>query len=127
MNVLNIPQETTKGNMVLSDPNDFMEVFHHFIGGIYTKECHLQAGVTFAQHEHKFSHQSILASGTAVLTVDGEDFEYTGPKILNIEAHKTHAVYAVTPCVWLCQHVTDCTDPDEIDLEVIDEPLVKET
>ena len=98
-----------------------MKVFHHFIGGIYTKECHLQAGVTFLQHSHRFDHQSILASGTAVVEVEGVPTTYTGPVVLNIEAHRNHSVCAVTSCVWLCQHVTSCTDPDEIDAVTVED------
>lgn len=104
----------------LLDPYKHMEVFHHFIGGIYTKECHLPVGFTFGQHRHTFDHQSVLASGTAIVEVDGVQTEYTGPVILNIEARKVHSVTPLTPCVWLCQHVTSCTDPEDIDMEFID-------
>jgi hypothetical protein len=102
------------------DPYKHMEVKHHFIGGIYTKECHLPVGFTFAQHRHTFDHQSVLVSGTADIEVDGVVTEVTGPAILNIEARKIHSVTPKTPVVWLCQHVTDCTDPEDIDIEFIE-------
>ena len=102
------------------NPYEYMEVKHHFIGGIYTKECHLPAGYTFEQHRHSFDHQSVLVSGTAIIEVDGVKTEHTGPAILNIEAHKVHSVTPLTPVVWLCQHVTDCTDAEDIDIEFIE-------
>lgn len=98
---------------------DQIEVKHHFIGGIYTKECALPVGFKFDQHKHKFDHMSVLASGTAVLEVDGVEVTITGPYILNIRANTVHSVTPLTPCVWLCQHVTDCTDPHDIDHELI--------
>ena len=106
--------------MIHPDPYRHMTVKHHFIGGIYTKECHLPVGVRFAQHRHSFDHVSVLASGEALLEVDGVVTRLFGPAIVNIEAKKVHSVTPVTPCVWLCQHVTSCTDPDAIDEELVD-------
>jgi hypothetical protein len=100
------------------DPYKYMEVTHHFIGGIYTKECHLPVGIKFMQHKHTFDHMSVLAQGHAIVEVDGIDKEYHAPAVLNIRAGKHHAITALTPVVWLCQHVTTCTDPDNIDLEI---------
>lgn len=101
------------------DPYKHMEVKHHFIGGIYTKECRLPVGFIFDQHRHTFDHQSVLVSGTAVITVDGVSTTHTGPEIMNIKARTVHSVMPLTPVVWLCQHVTDCTDPDDIDHELV--------
>jgi hypothetical protein len=101
------------------DPYKHMVVKEHLIGGIYTKECHLPVGFTFGQHRHTFAHQSVLASGRAIVEVDGVKTEYTGPAILTIEARKIHEVTPITPCVWLCQHVTNCTGLEDIDIEFI--------
>lgn len=108
------------GTQRLVNPYKHMTVKHHRNGGIYTKECHLPVGYWFAQHRHSFDHQSVLVSGTAIVEVDGEQTEHTGPTILNIKAKKTHTIIPLTPVVWLCQHVTACTDPEDIDLEFID-------
>ncbi len=102
------------------DPYRHMTVKHHFIGGIYTKETHLPPGYAFVQHRHSFAHQSILVSGKAILDVEGVKTELEGPAILTIEAKKFHAITALTPVVWLCQHVTSCTDPDEVDMEIVE-------
>ena len=101
------------------DPYTHMKVAHHFIGGIYTKECHLPVGYWFATHRHSFDHQSVLASGRAIVEVDGIRTEYEGPAIINIKAKAHHTIIPLTPVVWLCQHVTSCTDPDDIDEEFI--------
>ncbi len=101
------------------DPYRHMTVKHHFIGGIYTKELHLPVGLEFGQHRHPFDHQSVLVSGTAVLDVEGVRTEHTGPVVMNIRARKFHTITALTPVVWLCQHVTACTDPDDIDSAIV--------
>lgn len=97
------------------DPAKHMSVRHHFVGGIYTKEMRLPVGRWFGQHRHSFDHQSILVSGRAIVEVDGERSEYEGPAILNIKARRFHTIIPLTPVVWLCQHVTGCTDPEVID------------
>ena len=102
------------------DPYRHLTVKHHFNGGIYTKEIHLPVGYSFPQHRHSFDHQSVLVSGSAVVEVDGIATEHTGPAILNITAKKVHTITPLTPVVWLCQHVTFCTDPEDIDAELID-------
>ncbi len=112
--------------MVSMDPYRHMVVRHHFIGGIYTKECHLPVGYAFGQHRHSFAHQSVLVSGTAIVEVDGVQTEHVGPTILTIAAKKFHTITPLTPVVWLCQHVTACTDPEEIDKEVSDEGSTKD-
>lgn len=110
---------------VTFDPYKHMQVKHHFIGGIYTKECHMPVGYWFGQHRHPFDHQSVLAMGRAIVEVDGERTEYEAPAIINIAAKKTHTIIPLTPVVWLCQHVTSCTDPDDIDEELVERPLTE--
>lgn len=90
-------------------------IIHHFNGGLYTKEMHLEAGDTIIKHTHDYDHQSILVSGEVVLSVGGELQVLTAPAVINIKANVEHEARALTPVVWLCQHITTCTDPDEVD------------
>jgi quercetin dioxygenase-like cupin family protein len=88
---------------------------HHFSAGMYAKETHIPAGHILVQHKHKFSHLSILASGSIELIVDGERKVVHAPACLTIEADKHHGVKSLTNVVWYCIHATECTDADEID------------
>lgn len=90
-------------------------ISHHFSAGVYAKETHIPAGHVLVQHKHKFSHLSILASGSIELMVDGERKIINAPACLTIEADKHHGVKSLTDVVWYCIHATDCTDTDEID------------
>ena len=98
-----------------------MNIVHHFGGGVYSKEAHIPQGLAMAQHMHKHDHLSILASGIAVVTVDGVSSRITGPACLMIAAGKSHTVAAVTDLVWFCIHATDETDPDKVDHTLIKE------
>ena len=88
---------------------------HHFSAGVYAKETRIPAGHVLVQHKHKFSHLSILASGSIELMVDGERKSIHAPACLTIEADKHHGVKSLTDVVWYCIHATECTDMDEID------------
>lgn len=92
-----------------------MSIIHHFNGGLYTKEMHVDAGSLVMKHTHDYDHQSILAKGEALVVTDGVAHKYTGPVVLSIKAGIEHEVYAVTDIVWLCQHISDCTDESVID------------
>jgi quercetin dioxygenase-like cupin family protein len=88
---------------------------HHFSAGVYAKETLIPAGHVLVQHKHKFSHLSILASGSIELMVDGERKIIHAPACLTIEADKHHGVKSLTDVVWYCIHATECTDLDEVD------------
>jgi quercetin dioxygenase-like cupin family protein len=92
-----------------------VEVRHHFQPRQYLKETRIPAGATLVQHKHSHAHLSFLASGTVVLSVDGEAFDLSAPLALAIGAGKHHAVRAITDSVWYCIHETDETDPDVIE------------
>lgn len=98
-----------------------VEVVHHFVGGLYAKETHIPAGVRLTQHKHSFDHLSVLASGRVLVSVDGVETEHAAPAFLTIAANKAHEVTALTDVVWGCLHATDCTDPEEIDHELVNE------
>jgi quercetin dioxygenase-like cupin family protein len=88
---------------------------HHFSAGVYAKETRIPVGHVLVQHKHKFSHLSILASGSIELMVDGERKIIHAPACLTIEADKHHGVKSLTDVVWYCIHATECTDMDDID------------
>ena len=76
-------------------------------GDVFMVETHCPAGYKLGQHAHDKPHLSYLASGTALVEVDGIGSEYTGPCVLTIAAHKVHAVTAITPITWLCLWTAD--------------------
>ena len=92
---------------------------HHFGGGVYAKATAIPAGVELTQHRHKFDHLSILARGTARVTVDGREGLLVGPACITIKAGQVHKVQALTDVVWYCVHATECTDPTTVDAELV--------
>ena len=99
-----------------------IDVVHHFGGGVYAKEATIRAGSILVQHRHTYDHLSILASGRALLEVDGDRRELVGPTCVEIKAGKHHAIRALTDAVWFCIHATDETDPKSADRSLIETP-----
>jgi quercetin dioxygenase-like cupin family protein len=93
---------------------------HHFCGGIYAKETHIQAGSVLVQHKHTYSHLSILASGTVELDTDGVRSVHTGPCCFELAGSVNHGVKAITDTVWFCVHATTETDAKNIDETLIE-------
>lgn len=97
------------------------DIAHYFAPDVYAKRMRLPAGYTVQTHKHRFDHLSILASGSAVVEVDGEASTYHAPACITIGAGRAHAIHALADIVWYCIHATDETDVDAIDELLIEE------
>lgn len=101
-----------------------METTNYIAGGVFAKEWKAgRAGCYIEQHQHTFDHLSYLASGIVDIEVEGKVTRYSGPTGINIRAHKSHKVTALTDDVlWLCIHAI----PDEVrDAELIEKMLIE--
>ncbi len=94
---------------------------HHFAPGVYAREVLLPAGSVVVGKTHKTKHLNIIASGHCTIHCMGEIFEVHGPYIFTSEVGAKKAVYSHTDVVWINIHLTDKTDVDEIEKDVIDE------
>lgn len=96
-------------------------VAHHFGGGVYAKHVEIPEDYMVFQHKHKFDHLSILASGCAIVGMDGHNEIYYAPAVIEIKAGVEHAVTAVNgPAVWFCIHATNETNEENIDAILIE-------
>ena len=93
---------------------------HHFAPGVYAREVLLPAGSVVVGKTHKTKHLNIIASGSCTIHCMGEIFEVTGPYIFTSEIGAKKAVHSHTDVVWINIHLTDKTDVDEIEKDVID-------
>ena len=119
--------EQLKVNNSISELHKVMEgtfeidlgVVHNFSDGLYAKQMFIPKGYTVGQHEHKFSHLSILAKGKVIVKTDDFEKEYTAPSCLEIKQGINHAIEALEDSVWFCIHATDETNIDNIDKVLI--------
>jgi quercetin dioxygenase-like cupin family protein len=98
-----------------------LHIQHHFSDGVYAKQMALPKGHFAVSHKHNYSHLSVLASGEALVEVDGIVNLYKAPACIHIAADTEHKITALEDVVWYCIHATD-----ETDVEKIDKVLIKE-
>lgn len=79
-------------------------------------------GDTMEGHKHTFDHNTLLAIGDFEVTVEGEVFEYSAPRVLVIRKDKMHSIKCVSEYgLGFCLHilrdgerVEDIVDPEDI-------------
>lgn len=94
---------------------------HHFSSGVYAREMTLPKDHYVMSHKHKYDHMSILASGEALVEVEGIKTFYKAPVCIEIKAGVAHKIMALENIVWFCIHSTE-----EKDISKLDEVLIGE-
>ena len=94
-------------------------VVHHFSDGLYAKETFIPKDMILKQHQHNYSHLSILAKGSVVVNKNNDLIVYKAPCCIEIEKEISHGVLALEDCVWYCVHATDEKDETKVDSVLI--------
>lgn len=79
-------------------------------GNVFVIETRAPAGTMLEAHRHAHGHVSILAEGTARVTLDGAVEERTGPCVVIIPPNVEHKIEAMTDIVWYCNWAADVVD-----------------
>lgn len=82
-------------------------------GNVFAVETVFPPGLALASHRHPHGHLSVLAKGTAVVTVGGVSTRMTGPCVVSIPPDTEHQVAAETEVVWYCLWAADLAPMDE--------------
>jgi len=93
---------------------------HHFAPGAYAREILLPEGSCVVGKIHRHAHVNVLAYGRCVVATPGRPPEFLeGPRTFVSEPGTKRVVLALTDVVWTTIHVTDETDLEKIEAEVI--------
>ena len=93
--------------------------FHHFAKGSYAREFHLPAGAVVVGKIHKHEHPVVLSAGTVTVADEFGHETFSAPRTWISKAGVKRLVYAHEDAVFTTFHVTDSTDLEEIEKEVI--------
>lgn len=86
---------------------------------VYAREILLPAGLTIVGKIHKHAHLNMLMKGrVSVFTEKGRE-EFVGPLTMVSQAGTKRAVYAHEDTVWVTVHLTQSTNLEEIEAEII--------
>jgi hypothetical protein len=94
-------------------------VKHRFIKGMYIREILMPKGTRVIGKIHATEHWNILLTGkVTVITAEGEEY-IEAPHAFISKAGVQKVVVMHEDCIWQTLHVTDKTDLDEIEKDVI--------
>lgn len=94
-------------------------VTHRFSPGLYLREILMPKGTRIIGKIHATEHFNVVLTGSCtVITAEGKE-EITAPHTFISKAGVQKVVVVHEDCRWQTLHVTDKTDVDEIEKEVI--------
>lgn len=100
-------------------PQEDCPVKHRFTPGCYLREIFMPADTYVIGKIHSTEHFNIILKGrVTVITAEGTE-TYEAPHTFVSEAGVQKVVYMHTDCVWQTVHVTEKTDIDQIEQDVI--------
>lgn len=114
--------ERLEGNIMLSDieqPDCPLE--HNFSDGVYVRQVTMPTDSLIVGHEHRTKHLNIISKGKCrLLDLDtGVITDIQAPYTFESHAGVRKVLYIVEECVWATVHVTNTTDLDELERELI--------
>lgn len=98
---------------------DEFKLTHHFAPGVYAREMFLPQGHTIVGKIHKHAHLNIIQKGIVVVSTEEGSKEMSGPCVFTSYAGTKRAVYIKEDAIWITIHVTDETDLEKIEDQII--------
>ncbi len=92
---------------------------HVFAPGVYVREIFIPAGTLVVGKIHKHAHPNILVQGHVMVSTEEGPVEYHAPLTMVSAAGTKRVVYAVTDTIWVTIHLTNETDLEKIEAEII--------
>lgn len=116
-------EQLMRGSVDAGEMVDTAETYplkHTFADGIYVREMSIPAGHMIVGKIHRHDHLNFISKGrVTVITEQGGVEELTGPCTMISPAGVKRLLFTHEDTVWTVAHVTDKTDLDEIEAEVI--------
>ena len=96
-----------------------MPLTHRFADGMYIREIFMPAGTILTSKIHKTNHPFVVSKGKCIV-YDGNKLETINAPYTGItEPNTRRLLYIEEDTIWTTFHITDKTDVDEIEKEII--------
>ncbi len=94
---------------------------HRFSDGVYVREITMPTNSYILGHKHSTTHMNIISKGSCLLAdIDtGEITHIEAPYTFESKAGVQKLLYILTDCVWSTVHVTNETDIDILEKQLI--------
>jgi hypothetical protein len=98
-----------------------MPLTHSFTDGMYIREIFMPAGTILTSKIHKTNHPFVVSKGKCIV-YDGNKLEtINAPHTGITEPNTRRLLYIEEDTIWTTFHITDKTNVDEIEKEIIEE------
>jgi len=98
---------------------DMFPVEHNHAPGAYSRTMRLPAGYVIIGKIHKHAHLNIISYGHVMVATEEGAKELKGPLVFTSPAGVKRAVTVLEDTMWTTIHVTDETELDKIEDDVI--------
>lgn len=93
---------------------------HYFAPGLYARELFIKGGMALTGKIHRHDHLVTLIYGDATVWTDEGMKRIVGPFTWLSTAGTKRAVYTHSDCLFMTFHVTNETDLDRLEAEIIE-------
>jgi len=101
-----------------------LPVVNSFSDGVYSRSLFMPKGSIIVGKKHKTRHLNMIMSGSARVWMDGEIRDVKAPDIIESHAGCRKVLIVVEDMWWTTVHVTDETNVDKIEEDIIsNEPV----
>ena len=101
----------------LSEPD--CPLAHTFAPGAYARTILIPKDTLLVGKIHRHAHLNMLMEGTVSVATEEGPIVMQAPKVLVSKAGTKRVVYAHTDVIWTTVHLTESTDLDEIEEQII--------
>ena len=101
------------------DTGSLCPVKHRFAKGCYCREILIPKGVKIIGKIHATEHCNTIVQGECLVITTTEEKRIKAPYTWVTKAGEQKAVLALSDVIWQTYHVTESTDLEEIEKEVI--------
>ena len=104
----------------LQAASDAMQTEHYFHGGMYARKLSRPAGTLIVGKVHKQDHYFLCAKGEIIAWTEGGMKHLYAGDIVQSKPGTKRVTLAATDAIGITFHVTDKTDLDEIEKDLIE-------
>lgn len=119
LEIQNLEEVLKKQKGSFSGDSESCPLKHSFADGCYVREIFIPKGMLVVGKIHKHSHPNFLMKGEVIVVTEEGKQHLQAPCAMISPAGTKRSVYTLEDTTWITVHVTNETDLDKIEEEVI--------
>lgn len=118
-NIVTLEQNINAFKKANGIPDPECPLTHLFAPGQYARTIFIPQGTLVVGKIHKHAHLNMLMVGSVLVATEEGPKRYDAPRVMVSKAGTKRVLYTATDVIWTTVHLTDKTDLDEIEEELI--------